>query len=29
LRAALNEGEPVSIAMHAGRLLEQIVDTLS
>lgn len=29
LRAALDEGESVSIAMHAGRLLEQIADTLS
>jgi hypothetical protein len=29
LRGALEEGEPVSIAMHAGRLLEQIADTMS
>jgi hypothetical protein len=29
VRAALHEGEPASIAMHAGRLLEQIADTLS
>jgi recombinational DNA repair ATPase RecF len=29
LRWALEQGEPVSIAVHAGRLLEQIVDVLS